>query len=160
MSAPKKLVALGLAAAVIAVPLALKRWGREVAQADPIASVAPSASLGSSSIAAASAPRPLPKVIDLGTRTCAPCKAMLGVLDELERSYGGQLAVEFINVQEDEEKAAPYGVDVIPTQVFLGPDGRELFRHVGFISTAAIVQKWGELGFALRPSAAPAALHR
>lgn len=158
MTSSQKLLAVALALAVIGVPLALKRRG-----AGDIAADAPSSPASASSVGAvgavgavaksAEAPRPLPKLVDLGTRTCAPCKAMLGVLDELERGYGGQLAVEFINVAEDEAKAAPYAVDVIPTQVFVAPDGKELFRHVGFFSTAAIVQKWGELGFALGPPA-------
>jgi thioredoxin 1 len=158
MSAQKKLLALGLAAAVIGIPLALKHRGGDAIQVDQAAAPSAVAPAASSSIAAAATPRPLPKLVDLGTRTCAPCKAMLGVLDELERGYGGQLAVEFINVAEQEEKAAPYAVDVIPTQVFLGPDGKELFRHVGFFSRTAIVQKWGELGFPLKGSAVPVSL--
>lgn len=52
-------------------------------------------------------------------------------------------------MQENESAAEKWAVDVIPTQVFLGSDGRELYRHVGFISSDAIVKKWGELGYAI-----------
>ena len=132
----KVLVAAALSAVVIAVPLYLKRRPAPVAaHAEPVAAVASA--------------RRLPRLVDLGTTSCAPCKAMLGVVAELERSYTGQLAVEFVNVQQDEEAGRKYGVEVIPTQVFLDPDGKELFRHTGFYATEAIVAKWRELGYPL-----------
>jgi thioredoxin 1 len=74
---------------------------------------------------------------------------MLTVLADLEHGYPGQLAVEFINIQENEGASEKWAVDVIPTQVFLGSDGREVFRHVGFFSSDAIVKKWTELGYPL-----------
>jgi thioredoxin 1 len=79
---------------------------------------------------------------------------MLTVVAELERSYDGQLTVEFINVQQQEEASRRFGVRVIPTQVFLDPDGKELFRHTGFYATEAIVAKWRELGYPLERRAA------
>jgi thioredoxin 1 len=149
--------AVALAAAVIAVPLVLKRRAAASAAATAIAPCADGAStsgacggLPGSAAQATSKGRALPKLVDLGTTTCAPCKAMLVVVDELERGYHDELAVEFINVQTQPEAAEPYGIRVIPTQVFLGSDGRELFRHTGFFSTAQIVKKWGELGVPLR----------
>jgi thioredoxin 1 len=167
MRTNEKLWAVGLVALVVGVPLALKHRTSaarpESARPDttatcPGGAVSSAGVCGSTPSAPASAPvaaRPLPKLLDLGTRTCAPCKAMLTVLDELERGYPEQLAVEFINVQENETAAEKWAVDVIPTQVFLGSDGRELYRHVGFISSDAIVKKWGELGYAIerRPNA-------
>jgi thioredoxin 1 len=143
--------AIALSVVVIGVPLALKRRA-----APPIAPEGAAAcGEASSSVACAPAPagtaaRALPKLVDLGTTTCAPCKAMLVVVAELEKAYPGELAVEFVNVQTEPEKAEPYGVRVIPTQVFVGADGRELFRHTGYFSTAQIVKKWAELGVPLR----------
>jgi thioredoxin 1 len=132
------MLAAVLSAAVIFVPLALKRR-------------AASASIRAENAGAPAAPvadaRPLPKLVDLGTTTCAPCKAMLGVVAELESGYGHQLAVEFINVQQQEDATRRYGVKVIPTQVFLDPEGKELFRHTGFFATEAIVAKWRDLGY-------------
>jgi thioredoxin 1 len=132
------LLAAVLSAAVIGVPFALKRKASGASiraeGAGVPAAIAPNA-------------RALPKLVDLGTTTCAPCKAMLGVVAELESGYGHQLAVEFINVQQQEEASRRYGVRVIPTQVFLDPEGKELFRHTGFYGTEAIVAKWRELGY-------------
>jgi thioredoxin 1 len=131
----KILVAAALSAVVISVPLYLKRRPAPVAaHAEPVA---------------AAAARRVPRLVDLGTTSCAPCKAMLVVVAELERAYADQLAVEFVNVQQDEEASRRYGIKVIPTQVFLDPDGKELFRHTGFYATEAIVAKWRELGYPL-----------
>ncbi len=162
MKTSEKLWAVGLVALVVGVPLALKHRSSaarsDTARPD-VSTTCPGGAGSSHGVcgpnASAAAPattlaaRPLPKLLDLGTKTCAPCKAMLTVLDELERGYPEQLAVEFINVQENETAAEKWTVDVIPTQIFLGSDGREVYRHVGFISTDAIVKKWGELGYAL-----------
>jgi thioredoxin 1 len=145
--------AVALAAAVIGVPLVLKHRAAAGAAIGPCADGASTAGAcgeaPGGAVQATTKGRALPKLVDLGTTTCAPCKAMLVVMDELERTYGAELAVEFINVQQQPEAAEPYGVRVIPTQVFLASDGRELFRHVGFYSADAIVKKWAELGVPL-----------
>lgn len=132
----KILLALALGAVVVAVPLYLKRSQPAVS-----AELLP--------VTGGVAARRMPRLVDLGTTTCAPCKAMLVVIAELERSYPDQLAVEFVNVQQQEDIARRYDVRIIPTQVFLDPDGKELFRHTGFYGTDAIVAKWRELGYPL-----------
>lgn len=136
MTLPKHVAAAALLVTVIGVPLALRR------------NEAPRADVTTTTNVAA----PLPKLVDLGTTTCAPCKAMLGVLDELELTYRGQLVVEFVNVATREDLAEKYGVEIIPTQVFLASDGRELYRHTGFLAASAIVEKWRELGYPLQPA--------
>jgi thioredoxin 1 len=143
--------AVALAAAVVGVPLALKRRSAP-ATATPEATAACADATSAACGAAGTSSHALPKLVDLGTTTCAPCKAMLVVVGELEKAYPGELAVEFINVQTQAELAAPYGVRVIPTQVFVAADGRELFRHTGFFSTEQIVKKWADLGVPLGAS--------
>lgn len=99
----------------------------------------------------------LPKLVDLGSKSCIPCKMMAPILEELTKDYAGKLQVEFIDVwlKENVEKGKQYGIKVIPTQVLLGPDGKELWRHEGFISKADILAKWKELGYDLGVPAAP-----
>ena len=70
----------------------------------------------------------VPTFIDIGTTTCAPCKAMLKVMGELEARYPGQMKIEFVNIKDDENALARYGVRVIPAQIFKSDDGRELWR--------------------------------
>ncbi len=91
----------------------------------------------------------LPRLVDLGSHTCIPCKMMAPILAELEREYAGRMIVEFIDVRENRTAASRYSIRVIPTQIFFGPDGKELARHEGFMDEAAILAKWQELGIEL-----------
>ncbi|MFA6135097.1 MAG: thioredoxin family protein [Phycisphaerae bacterium] len=97
----------------------------------------------------------LPRLVDLGSTTCIPCKMMTPILDELEKEYAGRMQVEFINIAVDPAAGKAYGIKLIPTQVFFDAAGKELWRHEGFISRQDILAKWKELGvsFADAPSA-------
>ena len=88
----------------------------------------------------------LPKLLDLGATKCVPCKMMAPILEELKKEYAGKLKVEFIDVWENEDAGKPYGVEMIPTQIFYDADGKELFRHTGFYGKEDILAKWKELG--------------
>lgn len=94
----------------------------------------------------------MPRLLDIGADRCIPCKAMVPVLDELRREYAGQLRVEFIDAWKNPDQAAPYNVYGIPVQIFFDPSGREIHRHLGFISKADILDTWRKLGFELRAS--------
>jgi len=71
---------------------------------------------------------------------------MAPILEELKTEYRGRMAVEVIDVKLDRELATLHGIRVIPTQIFFSADGRELFRHEGFMAKEAILGKWKELG--------------
>jgi len=88
----------------------------------------------------------LPRLIDLGSDKCAQCKMMTPILDDLREEYAGRMDVIFIDVRKVEGAAKQYGIDVIPTQIFLAADGTELYRHVGFYSGQEIMAKWTKLG--------------
>ena len=88
----------------------------------------------------------MPRLLDLGSVTCTPCKMMAPILDELEREYAGRMEVSFVDVKEHPEIGRILGVSIIPTQVFFDASGLELFRHEGFYSKDDILAKWQELG--------------
>lgn len=94
----------------------------------------------------AASPAELPRLVELGSVTCVPCKMMASILEELRREQAGLFQVEFIDVARDRDAAAKFGVRVIPTQVFLDGSGKELFRHEGFFPKEDILAKWKELG--------------
>lgn len=100
-----------------------------------------------------------PKLVDLGAKKCIPCKKMAPILKELTREYAGVFDVEFIDVwqKENAPKAEAYGVKQIPTQIFLDADGKERWRHVGFMSKQDILKKWKELGYDFKPVKDPSA---
>jgi len=89
---------------------------------------------------------PLPRLIDLGAGKCTSCKMMTSILDELKTTHAGKLDVVFIDVWENKQAGEQYGIRMIPTQIFYGADGKELFRHEGFFSKEDILAKWKELG--------------
>ena len=91
----------------------------------------------------------LPRLVDLGADKCIPCKMMAPILEELKAEYKGRLEVTFIDVWKDPAPGREYGIRAIPTQIFIGPDGKELFRHEGFYSKDDILRKWREFGFIL-----------
>jgi thioredoxin 1 len=92
----------------------------------------------------------LPRLVDLGAKTCIPCKMMAPILEELQKSHADQFITEFIDVRENPRAGRQYGIQAIPTQVFFDASGRELYRHEGFLAKEAILAKWKELGVSVR----------
>ncbi|GAB4336965.1 MAG: thioredoxin family protein [Desulfobulbaceae bacterium] len=80
-------------------------------------------------------------LVDLGAKTCIPCKLMAPILEELKVEYQGKAAVIFIDVWEDKSQARRFGVLSIPTQIFFDKHGKEIYRHTGFMEKEKI-QKW------------------
>ena len=89
----------------------------------------------------------LPKLVDLGAGKCIPCKMMAPILEELKKDYAGKMDVVFIDVWQNSDEGNKYKIRVIPTQIFYGPEGKELFRHEGFFSREDILNKWKDLGY-------------
>lgn len=74
-----------------------------------------------------------PAVIDLGARTCIPCKKMAPILESLSGEYRGKASVLFIDVHEDQAAAQKFRVQMIPTQIFFNAHGKEIKRHMGYM---------------------------
>src|SRR4030066_2124991 len=72
--------------------------------------------------------------IELGSVRCIPCQQMQPIMKSIREKYPTQVNVVFHDVWT--EAGAPYaqkyGIQAIPTQVFLDKEGKEYFRHVGF----------------------------
>lgn len=101
------------------------------------------------------ASKQLPKLLDLGATKCIPCKMMVPVLDELKKDYKGQLEVQFIDVWKDQSAAKKYKVQSIPTQIFFDANGKEIYRHMGFISKEDIVKAFKDHGIKLKEPEKP-----
>ena len=91
----------------------------------------------------------LPRLLDFGMGMCTQCKIMKGILEEVRKEHPGRLAIEFVNIKDDEALADAYDIRIIPAQVFLSPGGKELFRNEGLMSKDKIAAKWAELGYDL-----------
>jgi thioredoxin 1 len=88
----------------------------------------------------------LPKLLDLGADKCIPCKMMKPILEELKTEYTGKLDIEFIDVWENPKESEKYGINLIPTQIFYDPEGKEFQRHEGFISKEDILATFKQKG--------------
>lgn len=147
---------------VLGVVIALAYRGAQKSTDEAVPPASPASTDGASAAAAAPAapalapapaPRAMPRLVELGADKCASCKAMFPVLAELRRDHPDTLKVDFIDVWKHPEDAEPFKVRIIPTQVFLAPDGRELDRHQGFYPADAIRERFRALGFPVAPPA-------
>lgn len=76
--------------------------------------------------------------VELGSVNCIPCKMMQPVMKSIEAKYSGQVKVIFYDVWKDRRPAEQYGINLIPTQVFLDENGIEILRHEGFLAEEEI----------------------
>lgn len=78
--------------------------------------------------------------VELGSVNCIPCKQMQPVMKSIEKKYGRQIKVVFHDVWKEDQKqyASKYGIKLIPTQVFLDENGKEIMRHEGFYAEKEI----------------------
>ena len=72
--------------------------------------------------------------VELGSVNCIPCRAMQPVMKSVEQKYGGHVKVIFYDVRTEEQAhyGQEYNIRLIPTQVFLDRNGKELMRHEGY----------------------------
>ena len=85
-------------------------------------------------------------MVDLGAGECIPCKMMAPILIKLEKQYAGKAAVVFLDVWKDRAPAKRFGIRAIPTQIFFDKDGKEVYRHEGFLSEEEIIRRFKDMG--------------
>lgn len=73
----------------------------------------------------------LPTVVDFYAVWCGPCKMIAPLVEDLKGEYADK--VNFVKVDVDQEPglAAQYGINAMPTFLFLAPGGEETGRIVG-----------------------------
>ena len=85
-------------------------------------------------------------MVDLGAHSCIPCKMMVPIMENVDKKYKGKAAVIYIDVWKDQAPAKRFGVRAVPTQIFFDREGREFFRHEGFMSEPEIDKVFNEMG--------------
>ena len=88
----------------------------------------------------------MPTMVDLGANECIPCKMMVPVMESVEKKYKGKAAIIFIDVWKDKAPAKRFGIRTIPTQIFFDKQGKEIYRHEGFMGEAEIDRIFKKMG--------------
>jgi peptide-methionine (R)-S-oxide reductase len=77
-------------------------------------------------------------LVDFWAPWCGPCRAIAPVLEELAGDYGEALTVAKINVDDNQRKAAQFGVRSIPTLV-LFKNGNPVETLVGLQTRSSLI---------------------
>lgn len=72
-----------------------------------------------------------PVLVDFWAVWCGPCRMIAPIVDELANEYDGKVKVGKLNVDENTDVAAKYGVMSIPT-LLVFKNGQPVERIVGF----------------------------
>ncbi|HLS21385.1 MAG TPA: thioredoxin TrxA [Paenalcaligenes sp.] len=80
-----------------------------------------------------------PVLVDFWAAWCGPCKAIAPILDEAAKDYENRVTIAKVNVDENPDTAAKYGVRGIPT-LMLFKDGAVSETKVGALSKAQLYQ--------------------
>lgn len=83
-------------------------------------------------------------LVDFWAEWCAPCKMLAPLLDELARESGGRVILAKVNVDENPELAARYGIRSIPTVLFV-KEGKVLDQTIGAVPKAQLKKKLDSL---------------
>lgn len=78
-----------------------------------------------------------PVLLDFWAEWCGPCKMIAPILDEVAKDYGDKLQVAKINVDENQQVPAKFGIRGIPTLI-LFKNGTVAAQKVGALSKSQL----------------------
>jgi thioredoxin 1 len=81
----------------------------------------------------------LPVIVDFWAPWCMPCRMVAPVLDKLAKEQDGKLIIAKVNTDENNQWAMKYGVQGIPTMLFIS-NGKVIHKQVGALPEAALRQ--------------------
>ena len=65
-----------------------------------------------------------PAIIDLYADWCGPCRMVAPIMKELAKEYAGKIVIYKVNVDKEKELAAAFGIQSIPTFLFIPKEGQ------------------------------------
>ena len=85
-----------------------------------------------------------PVLVDFWATWCGPCQVMNPVIQDLANEYAGQVTVGKVNVDEQPQTAAQYGIQSIPT-IKIFKNGQIVDQVIGAVSKKVLVEKINEV---------------
>ncbi len=82
----------------------------------------------------------LPVLVDFGASWCMPCRMLEPTIEKLAEENQGKLKVCKLNTDENQNIAAQYGIQGIPT-IIVFKEGKEVGRTVGVMSKEKLQEK-------------------
>lgn len=79
----------------------------------------------------------VPALVDFWAAWCGPCRTVGPVVEELATEYAGKVKIAKLNVDDNKETPAKYGIRGIPTLI-LFKDGQVVDQIVGAVSKGRI----------------------
>jgi len=88
----------------------------------------------------------VPILLEFGRGWCIPCKYMKPILNDMATSYAGKAIVTTVDMDANKDLVRDYRIRMMPTQVFISPDGKEFFRNEGTLEREQIAQVFAKMG--------------
>ena len=79
----------------------------------------------------------MPVIVDFWAPWCSPCRMVAPTLDKIAKEQAGKLLIAKVNTDENAEWAMKYGVQGIPTMLFVA-DGKVVHQQVGAMPEAML----------------------
>jgi thioredoxin 1 len=80
-----------------------------------------------------------PVLVDFWAPWCGPCRAVAPALEKIAKEQAGKLVVAKVNTDENPEWAMRFGVQGIPTMLFVA-NGKVIHRQVGAMPESMLKQ--------------------
>jgi thioredoxin len=90
----------------------------------------------------------VPIMLEFGRGWCIPCKYMKPILEDMAKVYSGKAIVTTVDMDANKDLVRDFRIRMMPTQVFLTPDGKEFFRNEGTLERENIAQVFTKMGLA------------